>query len=53
MALLPFGAKDIQTALALLGHAGEEALKWRVAVGDINNVVMGKCQGYDERCAEL
>jgi hypothetical protein len=43
-ALFPFGAKDVQTAFSSLAEAGEEAIRWRDAVRQINGSIMGK--GY-------
>jgi hypothetical protein len=39
---MPFGAKTMQSALQALGQAGEEALRWRAVVGEINGSIMGK-----------
>ncbi|MEJ2219861.1 MAG: uroporphyrinogen decarboxylase family protein [Desulfobacterales bacterium] len=43
-ALYPFGDKDIQAAFSSLAEAGEEAVRWRTAVGKLNASIMGK--GY-------
>jgi len=40
-ALIPFGTEEIQTALNKLMEAGQETLKWRTAVGKINQSIMG------------
>jgi hypothetical protein len=37
-----FGTEALQNAFQSLGHAGEEALRWRAAVGQINAGIMGK-----------
>jgi hypothetical protein len=43
-ALYPFGDKDIRAAFSSLAEAGEEAVRWRTAVGKLNASIMGK--GY-------
>jgi hypothetical protein len=43
-ALFPFGDKDIQAAFSNLAKAGEEAIRWRDALRQLNGSVMGK--GY-------
>ena len=43
-ALFPFGDKDLQAAFSSLAKAGEEAIRWRNAVGRLNGKIMG--QGY-------
>jgi uroporphyrinogen-III decarboxylase len=42
--LYPFGDKDIRAAFSSLAEAGEEAVRWRTAVGKLNASIMGK--GY-------
>ncbi|UCD82661.1 MAG: uroporphyrinogen decarboxylase, partial [Desulfobacterales bacterium] len=37
-----FGGEAMQSALQHLAHAGEEALRWRAAVADINGSIMGR-----------
>jgi hypothetical protein len=37
-----FGADDMQDALRSLGQAGEEALRWRAALGKIGGRIMGR-----------
>jgi hypothetical protein len=41
-AMIPFGWKTMQAALAALGQAGEEALLWRTKAGVIAGRIMGK-----------
>lgn len=41
---MPFGAEDMKAALDCLTRAGEEALRWRTAVREIGERVMGR--GY-------
>jgi len=41
-AVMPFGTEAMQVALKTLGQAGEEALRWRAAVREINGHIMGK-----------
>jgi len=43
-ALFSFGTEEVQSVLRNLKRAGEEALKWRAVVGEINQSVMGR--GY-------
>lgn len=43
-ALFAFGAKDFQAALSKLAEAGDETIRWRDAVRQINGSMMGK--GY-------
>jgi len=38
----PFGAEAMKEAFASLGKAGEEALRWRAAVRDMSDRIMGK-----------
>ena len=40
--VLPFGAETMKAALNCLVRAGEEALRWRTAVREIGETVMGK-----------
>ena len=42
--VMPFGTEPMQEALKALGRAGEAALQWRQAVGEINGRIMG--QGF-------
>ena len=39
---MPFGAEPMQGALRALGRAGEAALEWRRAAGEINGLIMGR-----------
>lgn len=43
-AVAPFGGESMGAALAALGKAGEEALRWRSCIRQINDKIMGK--GY-------
>jgi len=43
-ALFPFGAQDVQAAFSSLAKAGEETIRWREAVRQLNGSIMG--QGY-------
>jgi len=43
-ALFPFGDKNLQAAFGHLAKAGEEAVRWRDAVRQLNGTIMG--QGY-------
>ena len=43
-ALFPFGAKDVQAAFSSLVEAGEETIRWRDALRQLNASIMGK--GY-------
>ena len=43
-ALFPFGDKEIQAALGNLAKAGQEAIRWRDTVRQLNGKMMG--QGY-------
>jgi len=40
--VMPFGTDALQAALQNLKEAGEEALRWRAAVGNIGALVMGQ-----------
>jgi hypothetical protein len=41
-ALFSFGAKDVQEAFGNLARAGEETIRWRDAVRQLNGSIMGK-----------
>ncbi|MEJ2100208.1 MAG: uroporphyrinogen decarboxylase family protein [Desulfobacterales bacterium] len=43
-ALFAFGAKDVQEAFSNLAEAGEETIRWRDAIRQLNRSIMGK--GY-------
>jgi hypothetical protein len=43
-AVMPFGTETMRNAIKALAQAGEEALRWRAVVGEINGRIMGK--GY-------
>ena len=40
--VMPFGSTAMQDALSSLAKAGEEALRWRAAIGEIGAKVMGR-----------
>jgi hypothetical protein len=39
--VMPFGTENMKAALDSLGRAGEEALRWRTAVREIGETIMG------------
>jgi len=41
-AVMPFGTEAMKTAFETLNQAGEEALRWRAVVKEINGGIMGK-----------
>jgi hypothetical protein len=41
-AVMPFGTEAMKTAFETLNQAGEEALRWRAEVREINGHIMGK-----------
>jgi hypothetical protein len=41
-AVMPLGTEAMKTAFEALNHAGEEALRWRAVVKEINGGIMGK-----------